>query len=184
MDSLSLKTLQDQVAYQRDEKAYRRLFLYYYHQLSRFAFGFVKTKEAAEEVVSDVMLKLWTLDERLSGVANLTVYLYRATRNQSLNHIRGNKHRAVSTYEVTDEVFGFDNYTPESFCLANEWNEQLRLAVGSLPPKCQMVYKLVREDGLTYKEAAQVMEISENTVDRHLNNALHKLIKGLRAYAC
>ena len=184
MNSFSIKILQDHIAFQRDEQAYKRLFLYYYKQLAQFALGFVKTKEAAEEVVSDVMLKIWTLDGRLSEVDNLTVYLYRATRNQSLNYLRGSRNPSFVSYEVSDEVFGLDVCTPESFCLHNEWKEHLRVAVGNLPPKCQMVYKLVREDGLSYKEAAEIMDISENTVDRHLNTALHKLVDGLRSYVC
>ena len=54
--------------------------------------------------------------------------------------------------------------------------------IRGLPPKCQMVYKLVREDGLSYREVSVIMNISENTVDRHLNNALHKLIKAVKLY--
>jgi RNA polymerase sigma-70 factor (family 1) len=182
MNSLSLKCFQQKVALERDEQAYRHLFLYYYPNLSRFAIGFVKTKEAAEEVVSDVMLKIWAMNERLNSIDNLTVYLFRATRNQSLNYLRSNQ-KTRQSVEATEENFGYDDLTPETLLLDNEWKEQFRLAVLNLPPKCQMVYKLIREDGLTYKEAAQVMEISENTVDRHLNNALHKLTNCLKAYA-
>lgn len=182
MNSLSLKCFQQKVALERDEQAYRQLFLHYYHTLSRFTLGFVKTKEAAEEVVSDVMLKVWSMNDRLNEIDNLTVYLLRATRNQSLNYLRSQQ-KMKQSVEASDENFGYDNLTPETLLLDNEWKAQFRLAVAKLPPKCQMVYKLIKEDGLTYKEAAQVMEISENTVDRHLNNALHKLTASLKAYA-
>jgi RNA polymerase sigma-70 factor (family 1) len=181
MNCLSLKHLQSCVAYQREESAYRKLFLHYYHNLSHFAQGFVKTKEAAEEVVSDVMLKVWSMQAHLAQIDNLTVYLYRATRNHSLNYLRSNQKRQ-HILDVTDENFGYEMQTPETFLLENEWKEMFRQAILSLPPKCQMVYKLIREDGFSYRETARIMEISENTVDRHLNNALHKLTYCLKSY--
>ncbi|HEV7329489.1 MAG TPA: RNA polymerase sigma-70 factor [Flavisolibacter sp.] len=182
MKSLSPKQLQERVALQRDQQAYKQLFFYYYQNLCRFALGFVRVKEAAEEVVSDVMLKVWSQGETLSRVDNLTVYLYRATRNRCLNYIRDHQKHNTTSLEQLEDCFQYPHVNPEEAFINREWNNRLREAVSGLPPKCQMVYKLVREDGLSYKDVATIMEISENTVDRHLNNALHKMIRSVRAY--
>lgn len=182
MKSLPQKTLQYKIALHRDQQAYKELFFLYYQPLNRFAMGFVKDKTAAEEVVSDVMTKVWTLEERLNQIDNLAVYLYRATRNQSLNYIRNNyKHTAQSLDEL-ENVYFIPKNDPETILLASEWTNLVKNGVAGLPPRCQMVYKLVREDRLSYKEVAAILEISENTVDRHLNNALHKLLKAVKSY--
>jgi RNA polymerase sigma-70 factor (ECF subfamily) len=182
MKSLSLKNLQHKIAHHRDQQAYKDLFFLFYQPLFRFALGFVKEKFAAEEVVSDVMTKIWTLENRLGQIDNLTVYLYRATRNQSLNYIRNNRKHAAQSLDLLDEVYAIPQDSPEAVYLTGEWAREVKKAVAGLPPRCQMVYKLVREDGFTYKEVAAVLEISENTVDRHLNNALHKMLKTVNAY--
>jgi RNA polymerase sigma-70 factor (family 1) len=183
MKSWSLNQLQKKIALERDELAYKELFFHFYPSLTRFAIGFVKLREAAEEVVSDVMLKIWTLEDKLDTIDNLTVYLYRAIRNRSLNYIRDNQKHIARSLDILDDAFQYPQPDPEEFFLQNEWKEQMRSAVAGLPPKCQMVYKLIRENGLTYREVAAVMNISENTVDRHLNNALHKMVKSVKAYA-
>lgn len=182
MKSWLLKHLQQKVAFERDEQAYKELFFHFYQPLIRFALGFLKVREASEEVVSDVLLKVWALGEGLDEIDNLAVYLFRATRNRSLNYIRDNQKHTSLSLDLLDHSFRYPHSDPEDCLLQNEWKEQMRSAVAGLPPKCQMVYKLVREAGLSYKEVAAVMNISENTVDRHLNNALHKMIKSMKAY--
>ncbi len=183
MNSKAENILIDKVAIERDQIAYKHIFLTYYQSLTRFAIGFVKTREAAEEVVSDVMLKVWALNEKFAGVVNLPVYLYAATRNRSLNYLRDNQKNRFKSIEEAEEIYGFEFGTPEKLAIEHEWSEAMHRAITSLPPKCRMVYKLVREDGFTYKEVAAIVGISENTVDRHLNNALHKLVKALKVFA-
>ncbi len=182
MNSLLIKQLQSKVALERDEHAYKHLFLYFYKGLTQFAFGIVKTREASEEVVSDVMLKVWTLKEDLTHVTNLKFYLYKATKNTALNYLNSNAKYNFQNIESVNELICFDTSTPEETILRNEWKKEIMTIVERLPPKCQMVYKLIKEDGFTYKEVAVLMDISENTVDRHLSIALHKLIKGMKIY--
>lgn len=72
---------------------------------------------------------------------------------------------------------------PENQLIHKETQQGVTSAIQSLPSKCQVVYKLIRVDGLCYKEVADIMGISVKTVDRHLNNALHKLVYSMRIYA-
>jgi RNA polymerase sigma-70 factor (family 1) len=174
--------LQEQIARKRDERCYKRLFFHFYKPLLRFALSYIKCTETAEEIVSDVMMKVWTMKEDLAAINNLKVYLYRSVKNGCLNHISKSNKYPVTDIENTDVVLNTDLYNPEEVALKNELRNKILTAIKELPPKCQMVYKLVREDGLTYREVAVVMNISENTVDRHLNNALHKLIKAVKLY--
>src|SRR4051812_40994879 len=81
--------LQEQIAFNRDERSYKRLFFYFYKPLFRFALSFLPA-EAAEEIVSDVLMKIWSMNEGLAGINNLKLYLYRAIRNGAINYLSKN----------------------------------------------------------------------------------------------
>ena len=174
--------LQQQIAFKRDEHCYKTLFFYFYKPLLRFALSYVKSQESAEEIVSDVLMKVWTMKEGLATINNLKVYLYRSIKNASLNYFIKNNKYEINDIQNIEVIISPDLYNPEESLLKNELRKEILAAINELPPKCQMVYKLVREDGLSYREVAVIMNISENTVDRHLNNALHKLVKAVKLY--
>lgn len=174
--------LQEQVALGRDENAYKRLFLHFYKGLIRFADTYVRQHEVAEEIVSDVMLKVWTMQEALLDVRNLRVYLFSAVRNGAINYLL--KNRNYTTWDidqVAPDTF-VSPHTPEEETIHRELKRNFAEAVSQLPPKCRMVFRLVREDSFSYKEVAAILDISENTVDRHLNIAMHRLADVLQKY--
>lgn len=181
-EPVDIAYLQKQIAIARDESAYKKLFFYFYKPLFRFALTFVKTKGSSEEIVSDVMLKVWSMKEGLLEIENLKLYLFRAIKNTSINYLSKSSKWTSWDLENIQVELQLDLYTPEDSLICDELKRKIVTAIKELPPKCQMVYKLVREDGFTYKEVATLMEISENTVDRHLNNALHKLIRAVKVH--
>ena len=70
-----------------NEQSFRQLYNSYYKKLFHFAFALVKTREAAEEIVEDVFIKIWNVRQTLTGIHNIKVYLYTATKNTSLNFL-------------------------------------------------------------------------------------------------
>jgi RNA polymerase sigma-70 factor (ECF subfamily) len=72
--------------------------------------------------------------------------------------------------------------TPEEDLLSSEFQKNLAHAIKSLPAKSQLVYKLIKEEGFSYKQVADVLEISVNTVEGHMSTALKKLSTILSAY--
>src|SRR5215208_8302170 len=71
-----------------DQQAFDDVFRAHYAALVRFAEGVVRHRAVAEEVVQDVMLQLWRRREALAPDSSLQAYLYQATRNRALNHLR------------------------------------------------------------------------------------------------
>jgi len=183
MNYSTIQQLQNEVAFTRNEAAYKQLFVRFYDLLLQYAHRLVTSSVLAEELVSDVMLKVWTMEEKLSQVQNLKVFLYVAVRNAALNSLAKNtRHRCCRSIDDGCNFIESGDGTPEEIILQAEGKKHLQKAVAALPEKCRTVYQLVREEGLTYKEVAAILHISENTVDRHLNNALHKLVAALSAY--
>lgn len=179
---MDITLLQEQIAIFRNEGAYKQLFLHFYKGLVRFADTYVRQNEVAEEIVSDAMLKVWTMKESLLGVRNLKVYLFTAVKNAAINYLV--KNRNYTTWDIDNIAPGtFVSYlTPEDVAINRELKDHFAKAIRQLPPKCQMVYKLVREDSFSYKEVATIMEISENTVDRHLTIAMRRLADVFKSY--
>ena len=79
--------LQRRIALYDDEPAYKEIFFTYHTALLRFAQTFVDDRQCAEEIVSDVMMKIWEKRKDLQSIANLRVYLYISTKNTALNYL-------------------------------------------------------------------------------------------------
>jgi RNA polymerase sigma-70 factor (family 1) len=182
MNTLQMKHLVEKVAYERDEQSYKSIFLFCYNPLLKFALSITHLREAAEEIVSDVMMNVWEMGEQFANITNLKVYLFKAVKNRAVNYISRTKkvcRLELDSFDLGTGNFSF-GYSPEEIFAAKEIRQALNHSIKKLPPKCQTVYKLIREEGLSYKEVADIMCISENTVDRHLTIALQKLIRSMK----
>jgi RNA polymerase sigma factor (sigma-70 family) len=106
--------LQKKLSYSQDEAAYKRLFYHFYPILLSFITTILNNKEDAEEVVSEVMLKVWTMGKDLHQVENLTVYLFKAARNKAYDVLR-KKSREISTVSISDIIreYAIDTNSPE-----------------------------------------------------------------------
>ncbi|MCC6286909.1 MAG: RNA polymerase sigma-70 factor [Chitinophagaceae bacterium] len=183
MDQLaSIPELQQKIALYDDMKAYRNLCDLFYQRLYRTAFAFIKSKEPAEEIVSDVFIKVWQMRVKLAEIENLSVYLYTVTKNLCLKYItRQYKNPVINLNEISFETT-IDFKTPEELCISSDIIKKIREAFNELPPKCRLILQLVKEDGLRYKEVASILNISELTVRNQLAIAVKKLGKVLPVY--
>jgi RNA polymerase sigma-70 factor (ECF subfamily) len=169
--AIDIIQLQQDIAVYRDQQAYEKLFLYFYQPLIEQAFSMVKSREVAEEIYSDVLLKVW----------DLKAYLFISVKNKCLNYLASSSNRPVLDIDDIDiNVFVSDS--PEDNLLATELKKNITAAIQSLQPKTRMVYQLIREFGCSYKETAEITGISINTVEYHMTNALKKLAVSLRPF--
>ena len=177
-----IQELQRRIALFEDIKAYEELYGLLFDHLHKFSFSIVRSSEAAEEIVSDVFIKLWQIRGQLNEIANLKVYLFTITKNFSINYIHRNyKNIPASIEEMEIEpVFQLD---PEELMISAEIINRIRQTIMSLPPQCRLIFQLVREDGLKYKEVAQILGISPLTVRNQLTIAIRKIAAQLPDYA-
>ncbi|GGC41607.1 DNA-directed RNA polymerase sigma-70 factor [Parapedobacter defluvii] len=173
-----LREWQHLVAYHRDEQAYRRLFFHFYPLGVRFCTQYLRRGELAEEAVADVMTNLWLMGKKLMDIQNLRVYVLKAFRNKALDYAE--KNRKFSFQEELVHDMAADLQSPEERMISSEAVAAIDRALDSLPPKCRAVFLLVRETRCTYREAAEIMGIAENTVNRHIQTAIRQLAALLR----
>ncbi|GAA0552777.1 RNA polymerase sigma-70 factor [Chitinophaga japonensis] len=174
-----IKELQLRIALYEDVKAYSELYLLLFNGLHRFSYSVVRSREAAEEIVSDAFIKLWQVRGGLEKVDNLKVYLYVITKNLSLNyHARTAKKQLVQLDQIDVETI-IEVKSPEDIYISNEIINKVRQAVCQLPPQCRIIFQLVKEDGLKYKEVAGILNLSVLTVRNQLAIAIKKISEAL-----
>lgn len=178
---IDIVQLQKDIAVSRDVKAYETLFTHFYTPLIRFSASIIRSREGAEEVYCDVMLKLWDLGAALNNIDNLKVYLFISIKNASLNYLaKYYKVRTVDIDSIAMELYY--GATAEDDLVYTELRRNLAIAIKSLPAKAQLVFKLIKEDGFSYKHVAEILDISVNTVEGHMTAALKKINASLRMY--
>lgn len=158
-----------------DEAGFKEFYEIQFFRLYQFAYSFIHSREVSEEIVNDVFLSIWHKRQTLSTIKSIQVYLYVSVKNACLNYLRGN-HLPVPV--CIDELC-VDHFPlvadPELLATQRDLQKTIREAIEQLPPRCRLIFKLVKEDGLTYKEVASILELSVKTVDSQLCVALKKL---------
>jgi RNA polymerase sigma-70 factor (family 1) len=165
-----------------DFKAFEILFHALNHRLIKFCKFYVKNKETAEEIVSDVFVKCWDSRKKLTEIANPETYLFVAVKNQSLNYIKKFSHIHMVQIEASNEVEFINTFDPEKELERKELHFLLERAISSLPPQACIIFRLIKEDGLKYKEVAEILNISPRTVQTQIFRSMKKLSALLATY--
>jgi RNA polymerase sigma-70 factor (ECF subfamily) len=165
-----------------DEQAFRRLFQYYSPRLNQFAYSIVKIKEAAAEIVDDVFIKLWKQREKAPAISNIRVYLYVAVKNSALNYLSSKAYLQITEPFNHIDIELSRDQAPDEKMISAELLDKITAAVESLPPRCKMIFKLVREDGLRYKDVAEILNLTVNTVDAQMVIAVKRISEKVQAH--
>lgn len=180
--ALSAELLLHRIATADDRRAFEQFFNRYYARLLKFSLTYVKSRELAEEVVSDVFVKLWQKRTGLLEIKSIDSYLYISVKNQSLNYLQKSENQPTTPLEDVPAAYTTETLTPERTLLASELQAEIFRAVERLPPQCKIIFKLIREDGLKYKEVAEIMSISVKTIEVQIGIAIKKISVDLRAH--
>jgi RNA polymerase sigma-70 factor (ECF subfamily) len=165
------------------EAAFDAIFRAYYARLVHLAQTMLRERAPAEELAQDVMLELWRRRDSLTVDTSLHGYLFRATRNRTLNYLRHEKvvqrGSVYAAQETTAPAAG------ERGLVEAEIDVDLQKAMNDLPPRCREIFELSRVHGLKYAEIAATLDISIKTVEAQMGKALRimreKLAKWLPA---
>jgi RNA polymerase sigma-70 factor (family 1) len=158
-----------------DQSAFKKFFDIYYPKLLNYAHYILESRQDADEVVSGLFVKMWDQRKKLPDIKNLDAYLYTSTKNLSYNYLRDNKEFFLKTLEVNECKFIPSLENPEKQYLDMELKEKILEAMEELPPRCKLIFRMVREDGLKYAEVATLLELSVKTVEVQMGRAFSKM---------
>ncbi len=164
---------------QGDEAAFEALFRELYQPLCHYAHTYVPETETAEELVQETFVKLWERREKLEVHTSLRSYLFRAVRNNALNHLKHLK--IVALHQAETYATGTEKDWGDSL-IRGELEEKIGEAIGQLPEQCRKIFEMSRMEGLKYREIAEKTGISIKTVEAQMGKALRILREALQEY--
>lgn len=153
-----------------NQKALEQLFQKYYFNLCLYAKKYVVSTNLAEEVVSDVFLKIWQNRKTLQINTSLKSYLFVATKNLSINVINKVKAERLKQ-QIAETNTGFSHLNTDGALHYHEVKMQIDQIIDKLPPQRKIIFKLSKIDGLKYKEIADKLGISVSTVQKQMIEA-------------
>lgn len=175
LNNTSVHELQQRIAEYEDVAAYKKLFFHFFQPLKSFSYSITKSKETAEEVVSDIYIEIWARRKQLQEIEDLKMYLYISVRNASLRRLKQTQKTSVLSLDDLEVEFASNDPDAENNIITNELAEKIERAIESLPQQCKIIFKLAKQDKLKYKEIAQLLNISVKTIDNQLSTALKKI---------
>ena len=144
------------------------LFRNYYRPLCIYALHYLHDVEQVEDVVQDCFVRLL---EATNEPQNSRAWLYTAVRNRCIDLLR--QHNPLLTDIQPKDLDGLisdDEAQERSISEARLWE-----AIDGLPSRCREIFLLSKRDGLTYREIAQRLGLSEKTVEHQVSKALKRL---------
>lgn len=166
-----------------DKEAFSQLYQTYFFNLCEFAYRYVKMPSVCEELVQDLFLNIWMMREQWKPGGSIRPYLYKSIKNGALDYL---KHRKVERKYLNWRKMEQElDSKQRTLCLHQEEHElaeAIEDAIAQLPGRRQEIFLLSREDGLTYQEIADVLDISIKTVETQMGRSLKTLRKLLSDY--
>lgn len=148
----------------------------YFSRIFKLIHSLVKQRESAEELASDVFVQLWLRREKLSEVINPEVYLYVIARNKAFAFLKQKLHLTEPLDNIEDFRLEVAR-SPEELLISSEMLHRVNTAINQLPPKCKLIFMLVKEESFKYRDAAEILGLSVKTVETQMGIALKKLSK-------
>lgn len=167
---------------QSDRRAFDTLFRLLYPHLVRYSQTYTRNHAAGNDIVQDTFVILWQKRHQIKPDRSLKAYLFKIVRNRSLNYLRDFSDREDQLPEdkwnrieqQKEEPFGTEFGYGQTET-ANRLAEQLEEWIRELPDRQREAFELSRFEGLRHAEIAEVMEVSEKTVNNHIVTALKYL---------
>lgn len=163
---------------QSEEAAFTEIYQRYWKLLFSVAANKLTDVFEAEEVVQDVLADLWIRRHSLSIEHSLKSYLAAAVKFKVYTRLAKRYRQAEREGELTPPEI--DHFSPEDQLHYRELQQELFALAQQLPEKCRLIYQLSREDGLSNREIAEKLSISQKTVETQITRALKKLRSGFK----
>ena len=169
---------------QGDQRALKEIFDKYHKRVYRIAYGVVRQREEALDIVQDVFIKLFRSIKNFKGRSQFYTYLYRMVMNTAIDHARKAGKQFISSLDEEGSFEPSDNVEkgPERVLLQKELEERVKLAMDKLPAeqKAALIFRDV--EGLSYQEMAEAMGCSIGTVMSRLHYGRKRIQELLKDY--
>ncbi|MNY02306.1 ECF RNA polymerase sigma factor RpoE [compost metagenome] len=161
-----------------DERAFTQLFEAYYKQMGEYVFKLTESLTITEEIVQDAFVKIWIKRESLKELNSFSNYLFILCRNQAFDQLRKKAREHVFQQEL-ERFLTEESGAAES--PMDEYRALIDVAVAKLPAQQHKVYILSRYERLKHEEIAAKLQLSTETVKKHIQHAVRFITNDLRS---
>lgn len=164
-----------------DERTFRGIIESYSNDLLYYVRCSVRSKEEAEEIVSDVFFEVWQNKDSINEIRSIKAWLLTITHNKTISHLRKKDNSSIylTWDEVGDHVISHELQTPDEELISHEEISRINHIINNLPPRCKQVFVLAKIEKLPYKDIADLLSISVKTINVHVAKALELISEGL-----
>jgi RNA polymerase sigma-70 factor (ECF subfamily) len=153
---------------ERKVDAFEEIYHLYYSKLTIFAQSIVYQQDIAEDIVQDIIYNLWENATKQNISSSVKAYLYTAVRNNCINHLRHLK--VVDNYRLK-EMEAITISSSYEMIDDEELISKIKNAIEDLPEKCKQTFKMAVIQDMKYKEIAEELDLSINTIKDHIKRA-------------
>lgn len=155
-----------------DDSAFETVFLYYRPRLLRYAIRYLHHETAAEDLTTEVLVKVWQHRNSLTTAETFEGYLFTIARNLLIKAWQ-KKVDVLLALDAGEEIA--DTTGAHETVLYKELEQHYRESLAALPEQRRRIFLLHREQNLSYREIAQQLNISPKTVENQISSTLKQL---------
>lgn len=161
--------------------AYTQVWHHYYDNVYRYTRKFLRSQQEAEEAVQEVFLRLWIYRAQLHAVENLDTYLFSIKKN--VVNTKLNLLIRSSAVKSDDALINVASDSKADYRIRDEQiRTAYQLALDQMPAHHLRIFKMAKEDEMSYEQIAGKMKISTNTVKFHMKEAFRFLKQRLKPF--
>ncbi len=172
-----------------DTQHFNLLYNEYYARYIRFAYGYVREKETAEDFVSEAFAAYWDKRKELQSGTKPQAYILTVIKNKCINHLEHLKVRHTVESQMSDQeswrlslsINTLQACDPD-FIFSEEIEKIVERTLRNLPKKTRLIFELNRFDGLSYDDIARKMNLNPKSIEYHVSKALKSLRLSLKDF--
>jgi len=161
-----------------DEDAFTEIYNRYWSVLYLHARHMLNNRDNARDIVQEVFTNIWNKAKDLELSTSLNAYLYKSVRNSVLNLIRKEKQESHYITELGD-FYDKGDFITDVQVNFNELKRLIDQEVQMLPKKMRQVFEMSRNENLSHAQISEKLNISDLTVKKQINKAIHILRRKL-----
>lgn len=156
------------------EGYFEEIYSAYFDSLYLFARSLAKSDDLAKDVVSEVFFNLWKSNSDVRQIKEIKSYLFRSVKNQVIRTLSNDPRNFVSI-DTENYVKQIEKVDPEEILLEKELLDIINAAISKLPDQCQLIFKMAKDQQMSYSEISAELGISQSTIKTQVARALTSL---------
>lgn len=159
-----------------NEKAFEKIYNYYYTPVIRFIYNMVESIELAKDFYQEIFMNVWIRRETIDPAKNFKYFIFVAARNAVFDYFRKYKE---SHWDEKEIMIIPDNYYTDDRLLLKETLQQIQKAINKMPQQRKKIFMLSRMDNLSNYDISLQLNITKNAVEKHISFALRDIRNSL-----